>query len=133
MSKLEELFTGRICDRVESIFEGIEDGSKAQGSLDVLKEIESILQEFKRETEGLDIDKALNIQLATQFKNAAAQFLHLEDYFNSVKAGDAPSIDKETARKYASNLNLVLNGFADYAKEIDRGHERQPYDLPDDE
>jgi len=128
MSKLEEVFSGRVCDKIEQLYEGINEDGKAESSLGVLRDIESILQEFRKETEGMDIDKSLNIQLATQFKNAAAQFLKLEDYFESVKGGGEPSMDKDTATKYASNLHLILNGFVDYAKELDRGHKKDPYE-----
>ncbi|MBN1785706.1 MAG: hypothetical protein JW825_01790 [Candidatus Methanofastidiosa archaeon] len=128
MGKVGDVFSCKACAKVEALYYGINDKEKAQDSLNLLSDIESMLQEFRMETEKLDLDKMLNIQIATQYKNAATQFLHLEDYFNGIKQGKGPSMDDETARKYVSNLHLIVNSFIDYAKEIDRAHKKDGFE-----
>lgn len=124
MSNLEEIFSGKICSRIDNLYYGVDDADKATESLEVLDDIQNILQEFRMETNNKGIDKSLNLQLATQFKNAAAQFIHLEEFYTAIKNGKEVPFDSELAKKYVSNLHLIFNSFKDYAKEIDRDHKR---------
>jgi hypothetical protein len=126
MNKVEEVFSGKICSRVERLYDGINDRTYAEDSLQVLREIESILREFREEVAKKDVDRTLGIQLATQYSKVADIYVRLEEYLQDLRDGKTPQMDVEKARKYASNLHLILNGFVDIAHEIDRGHKKQP-------
>jgi len=124
MGKLDDIFSGKICSRIDNLYYGVDDASRANESLRVLDDIQGILQEFRMETNGLELDKSFNIQLATQFKNAAAQFIHLEEFYTAIRDGKEVPFDSELAKKYVSNLHLIFNSFKDYAIEIDRGYKK---------
>jgi len=116
----EDVFNGNVCCRVDALYEGVDDSSKIDAALETLKGIEKTLQEFRLEIAENEISRMLAVQLATQYSKIAGIFVDLENYFNDTKGGRDAAFDDGDVKKKIDNMHLILNGFVDMAKEVDR-------------
>lgn len=131
MNNVKDVLYGKIDPRMDALYNNLPEPKMAEESLAILKEIESLLEEYKNVVTEKQIDRAMGIQLATQYAKIAEILLKLEAYLNAQKNGEEPEASLEEARKFASNTTLILNGFVDMAIEIDRNYTKHPTS-PDD-
>lgn len=126
MNKVKDVLAGKIESRMDTLYNNLPDRTKATESLRLLGEFEDMLEEFMKAVSQKKIDRTMGIQLSTQYAKVADILVKLEAYLNAQKAGTEPEASLDQARKYASNITLILNGFVDMAGEIDRNYTKQP-------
>ncbi len=126
MNKVKDVLAGKIESRMDTLYNNLPDRTKATESLRLLGEFEDMLEEFMKAVSQKKIDRTMGIQLSTQYAKVADILVKLEEYLNAQKAGTEPEASLDQARKYASNITLILNGFVDMAGEIDRNYTKQP-------
>ncbi len=126
MNKVKDVLAGKIESRMDTLYNNLPARTKATESLRLLGEFEDMLEEFMKAVSQKKIDRTMGIQLSTQYAKVADILVKLEAYLNAQKAGTEPEASLDQARKYASNITLILNGFVDMAGEIDRNYTKQP-------
>jgi len=126
VNKVKDVLAGKIESRMDTLYNNLPDRTKATESLRLLGEFEDMLEEFMKAVSQKNIDRTMGIQLSTQYAKVADILVKLEAYLNAQKAGTEPEASLDQARKYASNITLILNGFVDMAGEIDRNYTKQP-------
>jgi hypothetical protein len=126
VNKVKDVLAGKIESRMDTLYNNLPDRTKATESLRLLGEFEDMLEEFMKAVSQKKIDRTMGIQLSTQYAKVADILVKLEEYLNAQKAGTEPEASLDQARKYASNITLILNGFVDMAGEIDRNYTKQP-------
>ncbi len=131
VNKVKDVLYGKIDPKMDALYNNIPEARKAEESLDILAEVETLLEQFRIAVTEKTIDRTMGIQLATQYAKIADILVKLEAYLNAQKEGKEPDVSVDQARKYVSNTTLILNGFVDMAIEIDRNYTKHPTSADD--
>jgi len=127
VDQVEDVVKGTIFPRIDKLYDGINDLRESDTSLEALGELQTILENFKKEISKNEIDASTQEVLISQYNNAEKLMGRLEKFFNDFKQMKTPDFTVVDAKKHVSNLHLVFNGLCDIAKEIDRNYVKKPH------